>query len=54
MENYMKIQPGDSPAIIRLKKPVTLDSPLLENLPENLKPKKNDGSPGKNARKAPL
>ena len=41
LEDYMKIQPGDSPAIIRLKKLATIDSTELEQFEEELKKEKN-------------
>ena len=37
----MKIKPGDSPAIIRLKKLGTIDSTELEQFAEELKKEKN-------------
>lgn len=36
LEDYMKIQPGDSPAIIRLKKLGTIDSTELEQFAEEM------------------
>ena len=41
LEDYMKIKPGDSPAIIRLKKLATIDSTELEQFEEELKKEKN-------------
>ena len=41
LEDYMKIKPGDSPAIIRLKKLGTIDSTELEQFEEELKKEKN-------------
>ena len=41
LEDYMKIKPGDSPAIIRLKKLGTIDSTELEQFAEELKKEKN-------------
>ncbi len=40
LEDYMKIKPGDSPAIIRLKKLGTIDSTELEQFEEELKKEK--------------
>ena len=40
LEDYMKIKPGDSPAIIRLKKLGTIDSTELEKFEEELKEEK--------------
>ncbi|MBE6374410.1 MAG: hypothetical protein E7055_20395 [Lentisphaerae bacterium] len=40
LEDYMKIQPGDSPAIIRLKKLATIDSTELEQFEEEMKAEK--------------
>lgn len=40
VEDYMKIKPGDSPAIIRLKKLATIDSTELEQFEEELKAEK--------------
>ena len=40
LEDYMKIKPGDSPAIVRLKKLGTIDSTELENFQEELKKEK--------------
>ena len=40
LEDYMKIKPGDSPAIIRLKKLGTIDSTELEKFQEELKAEK--------------
>ena len=37
VEDYMKIKPGDSPAIIRLKKLATIDSTELEQFEDELK-----------------
>lgn len=37
LEDYMKIKPGDSPAIVRLKKLGTIDSTELEQFEEDLK-----------------
>ena len=39
-DDYMKIRPGDSPAIIRLKKLGTIDSTELEKFEEELKAEK--------------
>ena len=41
LEDYMKIKPSDSPAIIRLKKLGTIDSTELEQFEEELKKEKN-------------
>jgi len=41
LEDYMKIKPGDSPAIVRLKKLGTIDSTELENFQEELKKEKS-------------
>ncbi len=41
MADYMKIKPGDSPAIIRLKKLGTIDSTELEQFEEELKKEKS-------------
>ena len=41
LEDYMKIKPGDSPAIVRLKKLGTIDSTELEQFAEELKKEKN-------------
>ena len=40
--DYMKIKPGDSPAIIRLKKLGTIDSTELEKFKEELKAEKSN------------
>ena len=40
LEDYMKIKPDDSPAIIRLKKLGTIDSTELEQFEEELKKEK--------------
>ena len=37
LEDYMKIQPGDSPAIVLLKKLATIDSTELKKIQEDLK-----------------
>ena len=37
LEDYMKIKPGDSPAIVRLKKLGTIDSTELEQFEDELK-----------------
>ena len=47
LEDYMKIKPGDSPAIIRLKKLGTIDSTELENFQEELKAEKSSEKRGK-------
>ena len=39
-EDFLTIRPVDSPGIKKLKKLAALDSTQLENLPEDLKPKK--------------
>ena len=41
LEDYMKIKPDDSPAIVRLKKLGTIDSTELEQFAEELKKEKN-------------
>jgi hypothetical protein len=41
LEDYMKIQPDDPPAIVRLKKLATIDSTELEQFEEELKAKKS-------------
>ena len=41
VEDYMKIKPGDSPAIVRLKKLGMIDSTELEQFAEELKKEKN-------------
>ena len=41
LEDYMKIKPGDSPAIIRLKKLGTIDSTELEQFEDELKAEKS-------------
>ncbi|MBR4664714.1 MAG: hypothetical protein IKO93_12645 [Lentisphaeria bacterium] len=40
LEDYMKIQPDDPPAIVRLKKLATIDSTELEQFEEELKAEK--------------
>ncbi len=45
--DYMKIKPGDSPAIIRLKKLGTIDSTELEQFEEELKAEKSNEKRGK-------
>ena len=40
LEDYMKIKPGDSPAIVRLKKLGTIDTTELEQFEEELKKEK--------------
>ena len=40
LEDYMKIQPDDPPAIVRLKKLGTINSTELENFQEELKAEK--------------
>ena len=40
MDDYMKIQPGDSPAIVLLKKLATIDSTELKKIQEDLKAEK--------------
>ena len=47
LEDYMKIKPGDSPAIIRLKKLGTIDSTELEQFEEELKKEKSNEKRGK-------
>ena len=47
LEDYMKIKPGDSPAIIRLKKLGTIDSTELEQFEEELKAEKSNEKRGK-------
>ena len=39
-EDFLTIHPDDSPGLKRLKKLAALDSTQLENLPEDLKPKR--------------
>ena len=39
-EDFLTIRPDDSPGIKRLKRLASLDSTQLENLPEDLKPKR--------------
>lgn len=39
-EDFLTIHPDDSPGIKRLKRLASLDSTQLENLPEDLKPKR--------------
>ena len=46
-EDYMKIKPGDSPAIKRLKKLATIDSSELEQFEEELKAEKSNEKRGK-------
>ena len=41
LEDYMKIKPDDSPAIVRLKKLGTIDSTELEQFEEELKKETN-------------
>ena len=41
VEDYIKIKPGDSPAIIRLKKLGTIDSTELEQFEEEMKAEKS-------------
>ncbi|MBO4633702.1 MAG: hypothetical protein J5858_17440 [Lentisphaeria bacterium] len=38
--DFLTIRPDDSPGIKRLKRLASLDSTQLENLPDDLKPKK--------------
>lgn len=47
LEDYMKIKPGDSHAIIRLKKLGTIDSTELEQFEEELKKEKTNEKRGK-------
>ena len=47
LEDYMKIKPGDSPAIIRLKKLGMIDSTELEQFEEELKKEKSNEKRGK-------
>ena len=46
VEDYMKIKPGDSPAIIRLKKLGTIDSTELEQFEEEMKAEKSNKKRG--------
>ena len=46
MADYMKIKPGDSPAIVRLKKLGTIDSTELEQFEEELKKEKSNEKRG--------
>ena len=39
-EDFLKIQPDDSPSIKRLKRLASLDTTQLENLPDDLKPER--------------
>ena len=45
LEDYMKIQPGDSPAIVLLKKLATIDSTELKKIQEDLKAEKKHLKP---------
>ena len=47
LEDYMKIKPGDSPAIIRLKKLGTIDSTELEQFEEEMEAEKTKEKRGK-------
>ena len=47
LEDYMKIKPGDSPAIVRLKKLGTIDSTELEQFEEEMEAEKTKEKRGK-------
>ena len=47
LEDYMKIKPGDSPAIVRLKKLGTIDSTELEQFEEEMEKEKSNEKRGK-------